>query len=62
MEDRADEVWSRFVLEYYLPTVHGALYLAVADDLGCELWAEDQRLYRAVHDQLPWVGCASADA
>lgn len=61
-EDRADEVWSRFVLEYDLPTVYDALYLAVADDLGCELWTEDHRLYRAVHERVSWVRCASLEA
>lgn len=61
-EDRADEVWSRFVIEYDLPTVYDALYLAVADDLSCELWAEDHRLYRAVRDRLPWVRCSSLEA
>jgi len=62
LEDRADEIWLRFVVEFDLPTVYDALYLAVADDLGCELWTEDQRLYRAVHDRLSWVRCASAEA
>jgi predicted nucleic acid-binding protein len=61
-EDRADEVWSRFVIEYDLPTVYDALYLAVADDLSCELWTEDHRLYRAVRDRLSWVRCASLEA
>ena len=60
-EDRADEVWSRFVIEYDLPTVYDALYLAVADDLSCELWTEDHRLC-AVRDRLSWVRCASLEA
>ncbi len=61
MEDEAARVWD-FVIEYDLPTVYDALYLAVADDLSCELWTEDHRLYRAVRDRLPWVRCSSLEA
>jgi len=61
LEDRAEEIWLRFVVELELPTVYDSLYLAVADDLGCELWTEDHRLYRAVHDHLPWVRCPSLE-
>jgi len=62
LEDVAERVWERFVLEFDLPTVYDALYLALASDLGCELWTEDYRLYRAVHDRLSWVRCASLEA
>lgn len=62
IEDRAQRVWDSYVLEFDLPTVYDALYLTLADGLGCELWTEDHRLYRTVHDQLPWVRCASLES
>jgi predicted nucleic acid-binding protein len=62
MAKKADEVWEEFVLVYDLPTVYDAVYLATADELGCELWTEDHRLYRTVHEHLPWVRCASLEA
>ena len=37
------------------PTAYDACYLALAEDVGCELWTADGRLYKAVHDALPWV-------
>lgn len=37
------------------PTAYDAHYLALAEMLGCEFWTADQRLYRAIHDQLPWI-------
>ncbi|MBD3293620.1 MAG: PIN domain-containing protein [Armatimonadia bacterium] len=61
MGEKAEEVWSNFVLVYDLPTVYDAVYLAAAADLGCELWTEDRRLYRTVHEHLPWVRCASLE-
>jgi len=62
LEDRAEDIWSRFVLDLNLPTVYDATYLAVAHDLRCELWTEDRRLYRTVHERLPWVRCPSLEA
>jgi len=62
IEDAAEEVWSRFVVEFGLPSVYDATYLAVADAEDCELWTEDHRLYRTVHEGLPWVRCASLEA
>lgn len=41
--------------QFKRPTVYDALYLAVAEHIGCELWTADDRLYKAVHDALPWV-------
>ena len=39
--------------------VYDAHYLALAEELGCELWTSDQRFYRAVSDRVPnvrWLG------
>jgi predicted nucleic acid-binding protein len=38
-----------------LPAAYDAHYLALADWLGAEFWTADQRLVRAVQDELPWV-------
>jgi len=35
--------------------VYDAYYLALAENLGCEFWTADERLYGAVHRALPWV-------
>ena len=35
------------------PRVYDAMYLAVAQAEGCDLWTADKRLFNAV--QLPWV-------
>ncbi len=39
--------------------VYDAHYLALAESLGCELWAADQRFHRAVSvsiDNINWIG------
>lgn len=41
--------------QYNRPVLYDAFYLALAESAGCELWTADDRLYRAVHDALPWV-------
>lgn len=41
--------------QYNRPTANDAYYLALAENAGCELWTADGRLYKAVHDALPWV-------
>jgi predicted nucleic acid-binding protein len=38
-----------------LPATYDAHYLALAEDLGCELWTDDQRLMRQVATSLPFV-------
>lgn len=38
-----------------LSAVYDAVYLALAQNLGCEFWTADERLYNAVRDRLPWV-------
>jgi predicted nucleic acid-binding protein len=37
------------------PTAYDSFYLAAAEQLGCDLWTADGRLYRAVQAELPWV-------
>jgi predicted nucleic acid-binding protein len=42
-----------------LPATYDAHYLALAEQLGCELWTDDQRLIRHVASSLPfvrWIG------
>jgi predicted nucleic acid-binding protein len=42
-----------------LPATYDAHYLALAEQLGCELWTDDQRLIRQVATSLPfvrWIG------
>jgi predicted nucleic acid-binding protein len=51
LEARAWDLAQRFDR----PTAYDAYYLAVAEAANCELWTEDARLYRAVHDSLDWV-------
>jgi predicted nucleic acid-binding protein len=51
IEERAWELAHQF----NRPTAYDACYLALAENIGCELWTADGRLYKAVHDALPWV-------
>ncbi len=37
------------------PTAYDSQYLAVAEWLSCELWTADERLFRAVGQELGWV-------
>ena len=37
------------------PTAYDAHYLALAQQLGCDFWTADRRLYNAAHQTLPWV-------
>jgi predicted nucleic acid-binding protein len=41
--------------QYGLPAVYDAHYVALAEDLHCDLWSDDQRLLRAVGVALPYV-------
>ena len=42
-----------------LPATYDAHYLALAEDLGVELWTTDAKLARAVEDRLAWVRLVS---
>lgn len=35
--------------------VYGAHYLALAEQLGCEFWTADERLWQAVHPTFSWA-------
>jgi predicted nucleic acid-binding protein len=44
-----------------LRSTYDAHYLALADDLDCEFWTADERLYNAVRERFPlirWLGAA----
>ncbi len=38
-----------------LPAAYDAHYLALAETLGCELWTDDERLWRRVESRIPLV-------
>ncbi|HZQ38120.1 MAG TPA: type II toxin-antitoxin system VapC family toxin [Dehalococcoidia bacterium] len=44
-----------FAANHSLPTVYDALYVALAQQLGAELWTADQRLLSALGGAAPWV-------
>lgn len=52
----------RLAAQLGLPAAYDAHYLALADDLGAELWTADGRLARAVAAQLPWVKLLAPEA
>jgi predicted nucleic acid-binding protein len=44
-----------------LRSTYDAHYLAIADDLDCELWTADERLHNAIRERFPlirWLGAA----
>jgi predicted nucleic acid-binding protein len=45
----------KIAIELGQPAAYDAHYLALAQNLGCELWTGDRRLYRTVRDKMPWV-------
>lgn len=51
MHTRALALAARFDL----PATYDAHYLALAEELDCELWTADKRLARAVQPELAWV-------
>ena len=48
------EAW-QLAERFNRPTAYDAHYLALAEQLDCEFWTADKRLYNAVHEKLPWV-------
>lgn len=43
--------------DFALGSTYDALYLALAEAEGCEMWTADQRLVRAVRPRFPQVRC-----
>ncbi len=43
--------------EFGLGATYDALYMALAESLGCEVWTADLRLCRAVDDRFPLLRC-----
>ncbi|TAK35105.1 MAG: PIN domain-containing protein [Chloroflexota bacterium] len=41
--------------DHQLPTIYDALYVALAEKLGCELWTADLALLRSVGPSFPFV-------
>jgi Predicted nucleic acid-binding protein, contains PIN domain len=51
----------RLARRFGLRSTYDAHYLALADDLDCEFWTADERLYNAVRERFPlirWLGAA----
>ncbi len=51
LSEQAFELAARF----QRPATYDAHYLALADHLNCSFWTADERLYNAVHADLPYV-------
>ena len=45
----------RLAQQYNRPRAYDTAYLALAQLRGCEFWTTDQRLFNAIHRDLPWV-------
>lgn len=45
----------RFVQTHGLRSIYDALYVALAQMLGCELWTADRRLLAALGAAAPWM-------
>ena len=45
----------RLARRFGRPDAYDAHYLALAEELDCELWTADGRLYNAVHDRFPLI-------
>ncbi len=51
LSEQAFELAARF----QRPATYDAHYLALADHLNCLFWTADERLYNAVHADLPYI-------
>ncbi len=47
-------VW-KLARHFNRPTAVEAHYLALAELFGCEWWTADERLFKTVRHELPWV-------
>lgn len=55
----------RLAIRLDIPSTYDAHYLAVAEELDCEFWTADERLYNTIRGRFPlirWVGEASGGA
>jgi predicted nucleic acid-binding protein len=48
--------------QFNRPTAYDMTYLALAQLTQSDFWTADEKLYNAVHDQLPWVKWVGNDA
>lgn len=51
LSERALELASRFSL----PATYDAHYLALAEQLACDLWTADTRMWHSIQGKLSWV-------
>lgn len=50
------ETWERFVARRGgRVSLSDAIYLKLAERIGCELWTVDDHLVRTIGEQFPWV-------
>jgi predicted nucleic acid-binding protein len=52
----------RLARRFNRPASYDAHYLALAEREGAEFWTADERLFNAVHHQLPWVHLVGSPA
>lgn len=55
VEDKTLDAWRSFIIPFDMPAAYDACYLALAHEVGCELWTADLRLYRRAGQALSWV-------
>ena len=52
--EQRERAWE-IAREFQFPTVYDATYLALAELHQCEFWTADDKLFKQVRDQLPFV-------